>query len=260
MKRSDVLGMKPGPAQWLLVLLLTCMAPMASSFVARAEPITCGPGQPGCGEAVIEEKVKRSFDGAAHVFVGQLQSVQDSKSGGANTRIFTFEIRQQYKGALPGKIARISIDSYVAKGKPPSAGPGRSLDEFEKMEAAAESVDTEEAKREYEARVESLREEIKKNGVAAPALTHVVRVRRASGDISIRDTDIPMRVGERYAVFVFSNLSIAPEPKNDTGKVHNWVANPVDLYPIRGERGKRVLAALKLVSKQKHSVPAPPGS
>lgn len=251
-RTSDALGMKLWPAQWLRVLVLACLTPMGGSFLARAEPIVCGPGQPGCGEARIEEKVQRSYDEAAHVFVGEIQSVQDSKSGGANTRIFTFEIREQYKGAFPGRTARISIDSYLAGGKTPAPGSTRSLDEFEQLEAAAELVDTEEAKRQYEARVESLRDEIKKNGVATPAPTHVVRVFRGFGDILIRDTDIPMRVGRLYAVFVFSNLSIAPEPKNDTGKIHNWVADPVDLYPTRGERGKRVLAALKLASNRTH--------
>src|SRR4051812_23353246 len=123
------------------------MVPMVDSSLASAEPITCGSGQPGCGEARIEEKVQRSYDEAAHVFVGELQSVQDSKSGGANTRTFTFEIRQQYKGVLPGTVARVSIDSYLAGGKQPGAGSTRTLDEFEQLEAAAESVDTEEAKR-----------------------------------------------------------------------------------------------------------------
>lgn len=239
----------PRPGRLLQALVPILLVSIGNPTPSSAEPIACVPGQSGCGEAVIEKKVQTSFERAANVFVGQLESIQDSRSGGRNTRIFTFNIGKQYKGALAGTVARVSIDSYLTGGKMAAAGPQKSLGEFEQLEAAAEAVDTEKAKNRYLRRVASLRDEIKNNGAAEPALTHVVQLDISNGDLSFRHTDIPLRIGERYAVFVLSKSAFAPDPEQDTGNFSTWTFNPVDLYPMNGERGNRALAALEQASK-----------
>jgi hypothetical protein len=251
MDRTEAVGTMPKPSRFLLVLIPALVLGIGSSFPLNAEPISCLPSQSGCGEAVIEKKVQSSYARAVNVFVGQLESIEDSKTGGSATRIFTFKIEGQFKGAIREKTARISIDSYQTGGKPTGAKPSRRLAEFEQLEATAESVDTEEAKDLYLKRVMSLREEIKKKGSAEPSLTHVVPLILTAGDRVIRMTDIPMRIGESYAVFLFSKTAFAPDPKQKAGGVSSWAVEPVDLYSMNGERGKRVRAALEQASKQK---------
>jgi hypothetical protein len=251
MDRTEVDGSMPRPARFALVLITTVVLSIGGSLPVNAEPITCLPSQSGCGEAAIEKKVQASFGRAVSVFVGQLESIQDSRSGGSATRIFTFKLEKQFKGALAGKSPRISIDSYLTGGQGAAAKSSKKLAEFEQLEAAAESVDTEEAKDLYLKRVTSLREEIKKNGTAEPSVTHVVPLILTAGDRVIRMTDIPMRVGERYAVFVFSKTAFAPDPKQEGSGSSSWIFDPVDLYSMNGERGKRVQAALEQASKAK---------
>ncbi|HYJ40002.1 MAG TPA: hypothetical protein VEW08_04370 [Steroidobacteraceae bacterium] len=241
----------PKHGRLLQALVLILVVSIGILSTSRAEPIACLAGQKGCWELVIETKVRTSFDRAAYVFVGQLEAVQDSKSGGSDTRIFTFRIGKQYKDSLVGNVARISIDSYLTGGKTAGAHPQKSLDEFEQLEAAAESIDTEEAKNQYEQRVMLLRDEIKKNGSAESAPTHVVHLDLMLGDVPIRNTDIPMRIGERYAVFVLSKAALAPEPDKDTGSLKTWIGDPVDLYSMNDDRGARALAALEQASKSK---------
>jgi hypothetical protein len=225
------------------------MVSLGTFAPASAEPIACFPDQKGCGELVVEKKVHRSFERAVYVFVGQLESVQDSRSGIKSTRIFTFKIEKPYKGALAGNVARLSMDSYVTGGNPIGATRTANLHEFEQLEAAAEVADTEEAKKQYYRRLASLRENIKQNDAAETAPTHVVRLDISDGDRFLRRTDIPMRVGERYAVFVYSKAALAPDPEEESGNWSTWIIDPADLYPMNGERGKRALAALEQASK-----------
>ena len=241
----------PKPVRPLLALVPIVMISICVSAPASAEPIACFRDQPGCGEATVETKVRRSFDRATYVFVGQLESIQDSRSGGSKTRIFTFKIGMQYKGALAGNVVRVSIDSDLTGGKMAGTSPQKSLGEFEQLEAAAESVDTEKAKNQYEKRVASLRDEIQKSGAAESVPVHVVHLNLTMGDLYIRTTDIPMRIGERNAVFVFTKAAIAPDPNDDTGNLSSWYLDPVDLYSMNGERGKRALLALEQASKSK---------
>lgn len=242
--------MRAAPVRLPLALALMLIA--GAFAPARAEPIACGPGQRGCGEPLIEEKVRRSFGSAVHVFVGRLESVQDSRHGTAGTRIFTFRIERQFKSALTDDVARVSIHSYLAGGEAPGAGPQRRLEEFEQLESAAELQYTENDRKRYFERVAALRGDIRKNGAADPVPTHVVRLDRSLGDIVLRTTDIPMRIGEQYAVFVFNEHVIAPDPKLDTSNVDFMVLDPVDLYSMNGKRGRRALAALERVSRQGH--------
>ncbi len=256
MIRTGKMRRMRGPGRLLRALIPILAVSIGNMTPSSAEPIACLRGQKGCGEAVIEKKVQISFDRAASVFVGQLESIQDSGSGGRNTRIFTFQIGKQYKGALAGNVARVSIDSYLTGGKLTGAGPQKSLGEFEQLEAAAEAVDTEKVKNRYLERVASLRDEIKHNGADDPALTHVVQLDLYIGDLSFRHTDIAMRIGERYAVFVLDKSAFAPDPKEDTGKFSSWIFNPVDLYSMNGERGHRALAALEQAASS-HGVSRP---
>jgi hypothetical protein len=230
-----------------LGVLLVCLG---SPYPTGAETVACLPGQKGCGEVPLEQKIQKSFDRATNVFVGRLQSIQDSTTGTKATRVVAFKIEKQFKGALAGDLARVSIDSYLTGGARTGAAPRVSLDEFERLEAEAESVDTEEAKTRYHGQVESLRREISKFGAAEKTPTHVVRLDLGSGDQFIRRTDIALRVGEKYAVFVFTPAAFAPDSKKSGGFI-TVVIEPVDLYSLNGERGNRALTALKQVSKRK---------
>lgn len=239
--------MKATPVGSLLALIPILL--VGVSVEARAEPIACLPGQRGCGEPIIEEKVRRSFDRAVYSFVGRLESVEDSRHGTASTRVFTFTIERQFKGTLAGDLTHVSINSHLAGGEKPGANALRSLGEFEQLETAAEREYTETDRNRYYERVTALRDDIRKNGAAEPAPTHVVQLDLSLGDIRLRMTDIPMRIGERYAVFVFNKNVIAPDP--DTRKYSFVLMDPVDLYSMNGKRGKRALAALERVSGQK---------
>jgi hypothetical protein len=251
MTRTGKMRRMLSPGRLFQALLAMLVVSIGILTPSSAEPIACLSGQKGCWEKVIETKVQTSFDRALYVFVGELESIQDSKSGGSETRVFTFKIGKQYKDTLSGNAARLSIDSYLTGGTTAGAGPQKSLSEFEQLEAEAESVETEEARNQNEKRVTSLRDEIKKNGAAESAPTHVVHLDLVLGDVPIRNTDIPMRIGERYAVFVLSKAALAPDPNEDTGILRSWIGDPIDLYPMNGQRGKRALAALEQASKSK---------
>jgi len=251
MARTGEMRWMPRSGRLLQALVPIVVVSIGNLTPSSAEPIACMPVQKDCWEFGIETKMQTSFDRAVYVFVGQLESVQDSKSGGSETRVFTFQIGKQYKGALAGSVVRVSIDSYLTGGEMAGAGAQRSLSEFEQLETAAESVDTEEGKNQYEKRLTSLRDEIQKNGAAESQPTHVVHLYLDLGDVLIRNTDISMRIGERYAVFVLSKAALAPDPSMDTGIFSSLVWHPVDLYSMNGERGKRALAALEQANEPK---------
>jgi len=80
------------------------MIPKPARLLLALVPISCSRGQPGCGEIVIEKKVRSSFDRAVIVFVGELEAIQDSTTGVSTTRTFTFRIERQFKGESAKKI------------------------------------------------------------------------------------------------------------------------------------------------------------
>lgn len=235
---------RPGKVSLLLAALWT----MSWCVPSAAEPVCFG--ETGCGEAPIAEKVQVGFARALNVVVGELVSIESSPAADFGEKVATFKIIKQYKGSLPEKPLQLLLDVYRVGGDTSRSSQSVRLQEFETLEREAEENGTENFKRVYLQKVKKLRERIDKYGADEIKPTYVLRINLSAFDESLRRTDVPLRIGQRYAIFIFAENVLAPDLSVPSKrKANGWALEPPDVYSIEGERGKKVLTALEQIGK-----------
>lgn len=210
----------------------------------HAEPAGCIPEN--CGEAPVSVKVQFSFERALHVVVAQLESISAGPTV-LGHRVVTFKIESQFKGSLPTEPLQLLLDPYEipAVDSSPQASRHVRLSDFEVLESNAELAGTEEAKKAYWEKLEALRKRVKKYGAEESQPVFVLPILITAFDDMLRNTDVPLRTGHRYALFIFERSVIAPDKPPPKGLATSGPSMPLDLYSLEGERGKQVLIALR---------------
>jgi hypothetical protein len=232
---------------------ITCIVAVASvalllflkAAVTHGE-LLCPVDDPECKnrrEASLEEKVKQSATRAVAIVVGRLQSDQPTDgmpSSAHRARALIFEVERTYKKALPDRTLVIKVPVYRTGGTAPSSTPAR-LDDFERLEMQSELGNSELVSSAYQERVRALREAVEQRGTDEAQEISVLPVRLGSSDVQYRITDVPLRVGERYALFIMTEamLSAAAE-----GRFVIIADNALDVYALKGTRGERIVSLL----------------
>lgn len=204
--------------------------------------LLCPVDDPECKnrrESSLEEKVKRSATRAVTIAVVRLQSDRPTDGMHSSThRELTFEIERTYKKTLPDRTLVIKVPVYRTGGTTPSSTPAR-LDDFERLEMQSELGDGELVSGVYQERVRALRKAVEQWGTADAQEISVLPVRLGSADVRYRTTDVPLRVGERYALFIMTEALLSANEGLFVGPV-----NTLDLYQLNGTRGERIVSLL----------------
>jgi hypothetical protein len=210
----------------------------------HAEPAGCIPEN--CGEAPVSVKVQFSFERALHVVVAQLESISAGPTV-LGHRVVTFKVERQFKGSLPKGPLQLLLDPYEVPAGDSSAQASKpvSPSDFEMLESNAELAGTEEAKKTYWEKLKVLRERLKKYGADESQPVFVLPIQITAFDDMLRTTDVPLRSGHRYALFIFEPSLIAPDKPPPQTRATSGPSMPLDLYSLEGERGKQVRLALR---------------
>lgn len=187
-------------------------------------------------EIPLEEKVKRSATRAIAIVVVRLQS--DQPADAMPYRALTFEVEHTYKKALPDRTLVIKVPVYRTGGTALSSTPAR-LDDFERLEMQSELGNGELVSSAYQERVRALRAAVEQRGTDEAQEISVLSVRLGSTDVKYRMTDVPLRVAERYALFIMTETMLSAAAGQ-----FGIADNALDMYALKGTRGERIVSLL----------------
>jgi hypothetical protein len=204
--------------------------------------LLCPVADPECQnrrEASLEKKVKQSAAHAVAIVVGRLQSDQPTDGMASSTyRALTFDVERAYKKALPDRTLMMKVPVYRTGGAALSRTPVR-LDDFEHLEMQSELGNSELVSSVYQERVSALRKAVEQRGTDEAQEISVLSVALGSTDVQYRMTDVPLRVGERYALFLMTDALLSAADGRFVGAF-----NTLDVYVLKGTRGERIVNLL----------------
>lgn len=204
--------------------------------------LLCPVDDPECKnrrEASLEEKVKQSATRAVAIVVVRLQADQPSDGMPSSTyRALTFEVEHTSKKVLPDRTLVINVPVYRAGAAALSRTPAR-LDDFERLEMKSELGNSALVSNVYQERVRALREAVEQRGTDETQEISVLPVMLGSSDAQYRMTDVPLRVGERYALFIMTDALLSGAEGRFVGAV-----NTLDVYALKGTRGEQIVSLL----------------